>query len=95
MEQSLNKLRERYNLKIDSPFLFKVGNESHLLQCRLRGYGAKNGMVIDKDWDKIKAIQQELSDNDFGYSCIDLEIKSNSDLESFEDVLNDWGKFNA
>ncbi|MDH5299847.1 MAG: hypothetical protein OEW58_00595 [Gammaproteobacteria bacterium] len=90
MDSILKQLQEEYNLDIESPFTIRVGNETHQLHCLIKGYGAKNGMVIDKDWYKIKAIQEELEKNDYGCSCIEI-----TDTEGFQEVLDDWGKSNA
>ncbi len=50
-------------------------------------YGAKNGMIIDKDWNKINIIRNELEKNNYGYSC--FELNEGSDIRGFQRVLND------
>ena len=93
MESIFKQLQDEYKLDIESPFTIQIKNKTHQFQCLIRGYGAKNGMVIDKDWNKIEEIQKELENNNYGYSC--FELKEISDLKGFQEVLNDWGKSNA
>ena len=45
-------------------------------------------MVIDKDWNKIDPIQEQLVEKGLGYSCFDLAESA----EIFQKVLNDWVK---
>ena len=56
----------------------------------IKGYGAEKGMIIDKNWDKIKAVKDELLNMGFGFSC--LEIDESSPVEGFRELLDDWGK---
>jgi len=93
MDSIFKQLQDEYQLDIESPFTIKVGNKTHQLQCLIKGYGAKNGMVIDKDWNKIEIIKNELEKNNYGYSC--FELKDTNDIKGFQEVLNDWGKSNA
>lgn len=89
---AIRKLRERFNLKVDSPFLLELGGEVREFQCLISGYGAKRGMVVDKDWAKIAPVSKDLVALGYGYSCFDIE---NAEIESFEEILNDWGISNA
>ena len=93
MDFIFKQLQDEYKLDIESPFIIQIGDKAHQFQCLIRGYGAKNGMVIDKDWNKIEAIQSELEKNNYGYSC--FELKETSDIKGFQEVLIDWGKSNA
>lgn len=86
------KLRARYRLDIRAPFSIRVGNESYEFQFLIQGYGAKNGMVVDSEWKTIAPIQKELVEMGFGYSCFDLE---STDIDAFQEILDDWGKVNA
>jgi len=75
---TINKLKEKYNLKVQSPFEIKI----------IGGYGAEHGMVIDSSWSKIGPVAEELVERGYGYSCFDLS----EDTEGFNKVLKDWGK---
>jgi hypothetical protein len=92
VNEVIAKLRGRYHLDIRAPFSMRVGEEAYEFQCLIQGYGAKNGMVVDSEWKKIAPIQKELVEMGFGYSCFDLE---NTDIDTFQEVLDDWGKVNA
>jgi len=84
------QLMHIYRLEAESPFEYVNNGSVYTLQCLIRGYGAKSGMVIDPDWRKLKNLQQALSDDGFGYSCMDIE--GSIDIPYFSDVLADWGK---
>ena len=86
------KLRTSFRLEIDAPFSLRVDGKDYQFQCRIRGYGAQQGMVIDEEWEKIAPVRDELVTMGFGYSCFDIE-KCN--VEVFQNVLDDWGKLNA
>ena len=88
MNSTVDKLRQMFGLQIQAPFHLKIGDNFYEFQCLVDNYGAKNGMVIDKEWEKIAPIANELVAMGYGYSCFDIE---KADIESFQDVLNDWG----
>ncbi len=90
MHHQVMQLMNTYGLDITSPFEYKNNNVVYKFQCLIRGYGAKSGMVIDPDWRKLNSLKQALSDDGFGYSCMDIE--GSIDIPSFSDVLADWGK---
>lgn len=92
MNSTLSKLCETYRLQIKAPFHLKVGDNSYKFQCLIENYGAKKGMIVDKEWGKIAPIANELITLGYGYSCFDIE---KAGIESFQNVLNDWGKPNA
>ena len=89
---AIQKLRERFNLQIESPFLIEVGGDVREFQCLISGYGAKRGMVVDKDWGKIAPVSNDLVAISYGYSCFDIEAVV---IEDFEVILDDWGVSNA
>ena len=86
------KLRVRYHLDIRAPFFIRVGEEAYEFQCLIRGYGTRNGMIVDSKWSKIAPVETELVEMGFGYSCFDLE---NTDTDMFHEILDDWSKVNA
>lgn len=92
MESIFTKLCASFHLEIDAPFSLQVGGKIYRFQCRIRGYGAQQGMVIDKEWEKIAPVRDELVTLGFGYSCFDIE---KCDVEGFQNVLDDWGNLNA
>ncbi len=86
------RLRVSYHLEIHSPFSLRVGEEVYEFQCLIQGYGAIKGMVVEREWKKIAPIQKELVEMGFGYSCLDL---SEIDIDTFQEILDDWSKVNA
>ncbi len=89
MKSILTKLRRSYHLEIDAPFLLRVDSNDHQFQCRIRGYGAQQGMVVDAEWNKIAPIENDLIAMGFGYSCFDIE---KVEVDGFQEILDDWGK---
>ena len=92
IDKTLNKLRDIFHLEIRAPFSLRVGEQVYEFQCLIEGYGDKQGMVIDKEWEKIAPIKKELVALGFGYSCFDIET---AEVGGFQEILDDWGKSNA
>lgn len=88
----MNKLRERFGLQIESPFVLNVGGQICEFQCLISGYGKERGMIVDKDWGKIAPVSNDLVAMGYGYSCFDIE---DSDIDGFQELLDDWGISNA
>ena len=86
----LSKLIEKYNIEVQSPFTLIVKNKKHTFQCLIKGYGAPNGMIVDEDYSKIEPISNYLINLGYGYSCFEILCPSN--IEGFQEVLDDWGK---
>ena len=97
MEKTIiNALRRRYDLEIDAPFVLEIDCVTHHFQYRIRGYGATNGMIVDRNFDKIEPVREMLVDMGYGYSCFDLSGNENSNhiqekLDGWQEVLDDWG----
>ena len=90
MNSNLSELKEAYDLKMESPFTIEINGVNHTFTCLIKGYGAEKGMVVEKEWKRIKEVSDELVHLGYGYSCFDLE--SPSCKEGFGEVLTDWGK---
>ena len=50
-------------------------------------------MILDEDWKKIRKARFFIEQNQFGYSC--FEIEDIEDIDEFGEILDDWGKTNA
>ena len=87
---AIDILRKNYNLNIESPFTVKIGNRSIYFDALIKGYGAKNGMIIDDDGSKFTKYSDSITKLDYGYSCFNIHSESVGD--EFDDVLDDWGK---
>ena len=94
MDNLVEQLKRKGNIDIESPFMINIENVAYPFQCLIRGYGAENGMIIDKDFKKIEPIQAELLKMGYGYSCFDI-IKSTSSADDFINavLIADWGKY--
>ena len=88
LERAVIVLRGEYNLDVESPFLLVVNGEKYKFDCLIRGFGAKNGMIIDRDWSAIEPASEELIQLDYGFSCFDVR----GGVENMKLVLKDWGK---
>ncbi len=93
MKDKIQRLRDTYKLTIESPFSLLIGDKEHQFQCVVRNYGAVNGMIIDKSWDKLECVSLELLNMEYGFSCFDIE--EGEDIDHFREVLNDWGSLGA
>lgn len=82
-------LRKNYNLEIESPFTLVLGGNTVVFDALIKGYGAKNGMVIDSDGSKLTNLSSELSASNYGFSCLNLNAYDIAD--GFDEVLEDWG----
>ncbi|WP_157599120.1 hypothetical protein [Pseudoalteromonas phenolica] len=82
-------LRKNYNLEIESPFTLFIDGNTVVFDALIKGYGAKNGMVIDADGSKLINLNSELSALNYGFSCLNLNASDIAD--GFDEILGDWG----
>lgn len=87
---SIKLLTERYQLNIIAPFHLSVNGEKYVIDALIEGYGARKGMLIVKNANTIKDVREDIVALGYGYSCFD--INANDVAESFQEVLDDWGK---
>ena len=92
MNVLLNNLRNKYDLDIESPFSIIANGKSIQFDCLIKGYGAKNGMIVNSEWGKLGPVAEFLNELGYGYSCFNIETAS---IERFSEVLADWGKISA
>lgn len=58
----------------------------------IKQVGAENGMVLVTEWADLRQVQHELASSGFGFSVMDEPRPGVSEiLESYVDVLRDWG----
>ncbi|WP_284297351.1 hypothetical protein [Thalassotalea loyana] len=76
-------------MEIESPFILVVDGNTVVFDALIKGYGAKNGMVIDSDGSKLTNLNSELSALGYGFSCLNLNASDIAD--DFYEVLDDWG----
>ncbi len=89
MKSKFDMLKSRFDIEIIAPFDIKIEGEEYIFDCLIKGAREKTGMIIDKDWSKIEPLAQILLEIGYGFSCFD--IFDNEDIESFQEVLEDWG----
>lgn len=89
----IDELAGRFALKVVAPFVMDVKGRTISFDCLIENYGAKNGMIIDKESAKLMDIADELNLLGYGFSCFD--ISEGDAVESFQEVLDDWGKFDS
>ncbi|MAY40326.1 hypothetical protein, partial [Spongiibacter sp.] len=63
--------------------------------CRaslIKGYGAKNGMVVDSNSKLIMKYREDLERSGYGYSCFNIQGSCGLAQEFIDEVLiGDWG----
>ena len=84
---TIARLRAEHSLRLVSPFKITIDGKRYSFDCLLQGYGAKNGMVIDRTWSKIRPVSERLFELGYGYSCFDIRMV----VDGMEDALEDWG----
>jgi len=82
------QLSKSYNLEIVAPFTIEIEGNSYSFDCLIKGYGAKNGMVVDENYSKISPVKDKLLSLNYGFSCLNIYEA----LPDFQEVLDDWGK---
>jgi len=92
MKTEINILQEKYKLEVESPFILIIKGMEISFDCLIKGYGAKNGMVVDSEWKKIEPVSNDLVALGYGFSCFQI---NDSSIDGFEEVLNDWGRVSA
>jgi hypothetical protein len=87
---NIDSLRKQYKLGIESPFTLSLRGDSVTFDALIKGFGAKNGMIISKNGQLLQCYRDEISSFGYGYSC--FNIFGDIELESFNELLEDWGK---
>ncbi|ETJ48205.1 hypothetical protein [Pseudoalteromonas agarivorans] len=87
---NIDSLRKQYKLDIESPFTLSLRGDSVTFDALIKGFGAPNGMIISKSGQLLQSYRDEISSLGYGYSS--FNIFGNIGLESFNELLEDWGK---
>ena len=82
-------LASRLGVEVIAPATILVEDESVTFTALLPQLGATNGMIADPDWEKIDPHADALLKLGYGYSAVMLG--GDSDDESAQDMLRDWG----
>lgn len=82
-------------LELQADFNFVVdAGDGHAVEtiARIRNLGAKNGMLVVRNYDDVRPYAQDLTRAGYGYVVLD-EPRSDEmfDLDSFKEMFRDWG----
>ena len=88
LDEAVIALRKQYGLDVESPFTLAVNGKEFVFDCLVRGYGSRNGMIIDRYHSRIRPVAYQLVGMGYGYSCFDLR----DGVENMNAALDDWGK---
>jgi hypothetical protein len=83
------ELASRLGLEVIAPAIVSVGERSTTFAALLPQIGAKNGMIVDPEWEAIGPHADALSRLGYAYSAVD--IGTDFDAESAKEMLRDWG----
>ncbi len=96
----MNSLKEEWkiaakDLKIEikaSFTLFLPSGKKIEAELLVKNFGAKNGMIIITDYDKIKPFVDEITKLNYGYSTLEQPLPTEKyNRDYFIELLNDWG----
>lgn len=83
------ELASRLGFEVIAPASVLVGEGSATFAALLPQIGAKNGMIVDPDWEAISPYADALLRLGYGFSAVD--IGTDPDAESAKKMLRDWG----
>ena len=79
----------RLGVTVTAPASVFVGDEIVTFTALLPQFGARNGMIVDRDWGLIDPHSAALLKLGYGFSAV--EIGTDDDDESAQEMLRDWG----
>ena len=87
----MNLVENLKNLGVqyESPCKLEIDGHEHQVQLLVKGFGSKNGMVVETSWEKIKPISSWLINHEYGFSC--FNPNESSSLAETQKLLEDWG----
>ena len=97
LESNLQKqwkvISSKLGLEVEMPFEITLSNEKMIpVEVLLKNFGAKNGICIVSDYEKISEFADEIYNAGFGFSTLsDPEENEIVDIESIKEMLRDWG----
>lgn len=99
MTQRLDELwrmvSTRLELELTIPFSLEISADVVLNACFLiKNFGARNGMLIFKDYSEVKPYLHEIQRRGYGFSILDEPSEHEKiDINDYICVLEDWGWF--
>jgi hypothetical protein len=79
-------IADELGFRVIAPFIYTSSNGEVEFAAMLPDFGGESGIVTDPDWEKIELWTNNLRQDGFGFSCI--EVDRNAD--GIIDVLQDW-----
>lgn len=82
-----------FGLQADFDFVLDV-DDAHRIRpiARIRNLGARNGMLIFRNYDDVRSYAEGLARAGYGYSTLDEPSANETfDLESFKEMFIEWG----
>lgn len=93
MPRMLVRMRDDLGVEIESPFELDVDGRRLRFDALVRRFGARVGMLIDRESKAFQRHGGQLVALGYGYSCFDFAgwVKSDYNRESSTEMLSDWG----
>jgi hypothetical protein len=85
--------RDDLDIELIAPFELNLGNNTKIrAEFLVKNFGARNGMLIVKDYETVAPYLKPIADLGYGFSVLE-EPSGNSvyDREVFVELLSDWG----
>jgi hypothetical protein len=84
---------QELGLRVQVPYVVRFSDgRSVEVEVLLRGFGAREGMLVLSDYTTIEEKKDEIIAAGYGYSCYGPVPESEiTCLEGFDDMLSDWG----
>ena len=82
-----NKVAAALGIKVDAPCKVQFPDGTRVrATAHVKQFGAKNGMIVDPDWDILEPYAKVLEAYGYGFSAIEIDL----DPESLIEVLAEW-----
>ena len=93
LEEELSRACKAIGLQIDLKYSVRAGNGINInAAARIHNLGAKNGMLIVRDYNDVKGCVDELSKADYGFSVLsDPRPGEPFDLDTLKEMFREWG----
>lgn len=93
LESWISKACKAFGLQADFDFAVDTGDGHKVWAvARIRNLGAKNGMLVVRNYDDVRVCAESLARAGYGYSVLDEPRDDEDfDLGSFKEMFLDWG----
>ena len=93
LENWISQACDALGLHADFAFVVDVGDGREVCAvARINNLGAKNGMLVVRNYDDVQPYTETLARAGYGYSVLDEpRVDEVFDLDSFQEMFLDWG----